>query len=204
MGLAEFILTASLVEITPGPNMAYLASLAAIHGRRAGCAAVLGILAGLTMYGLLAALGLAALIGASPVLYATLRFAGVAYLLWLAIDAWRAGDVLSVDGTVRIVGREAAWRGFVVNILNPKAGVFFVAVLPQFVEPERGDPLRQSLALVAIYVLVATAAHGFIVAAAGALRPWLARRADQRRTLQRGFALMLAGVAVWLLVATSR
>jgi len=156
------------------------------------------------MYGLLAALGLAALIGASPVLYATLRFAGVAYLLWLAIDAWRAGDVLSVDGTARIVGREAAWRGFVVNILNPKAGVFFVAVLPQFVEPERGDPLRQSLALVAIYVLVATAAHGFIVAAAGALRPWLARRADQRRTLQRGFALMLAGVAVWLLVATSR
>ena len=92
MGLAEFVLVATLVEITPGPNMAYLASLAAVHGRRAGIQAVLGILLGLAAYGILAAFGLAALVGASPTLYAALRFAGVAYMLWLAVEAWRDGD----------------------------------------------------------------------------------------------------------------
>lgn len=144
MGLAEFVLVATLVEITPGPNMAYLASLAAVHGRRAGIQAVLGILLGLAAYGILAAFGLAALVGASPTLYAALRFAGVAYMLWLAVEAWRDGDA-APDALQRPVdGGHAGRRGFLVSVLNPKAGVFYLTVLPEFVDPARGAPDTKS------------------------------------------------------------
>lgn len=204
MNLAEFVVVATLVEITPGPNMAYLASLSAVHGRRAGAWAVLGILVGLTAYGCLAAFGLAALVAASPALYATLRFAGVAYMLWLAIEAWRDAGA-SVDTSARRVdGRDAGRRGFLVSVLNPKAGVFYLTVLPEFVDPARGAPLPQTLTLVAIYVLIATSAHLTVIALAGSLHRLGAADLGRRRIVQRCFALALAGVAAWLLFATAK
>ncbi|MFO1117506.1 MAG: LysE family translocator [Beijerinckiaceae bacterium] len=204
MGLAEFVLVATLVEITPGPNMAYLASLAAVHGRRAGIQAVLGILLGLAAYGILAAFGLAALVGASPTLYAALRFAGVAYMLWLAVEAWRDGDA-APDALQRPVdGGHAGRRGFLVSVLNPKAGVFYLTVLPEFVDPARGAPLIQNLTLVAIYVAIATAAHLTVIAVAGAVHDRAAHDAGKRRMMQRCFAMALTGVAAWLLFATPK
>jgi threonine/homoserine/homoserine lactone efflux protein len=201
MRLIEFVVTSIVVEITPGPNMAYLASLAATRGRRAGFAAVAGVCAGLTLYGALAALGLAKLISGSPSLYAALRYAGVAYLLWLAYEAW--ADSPATAEATPLGGPELAWRGFVVNVLNPKAGVFFVAILPDFLDPAAGGVLAQSLTLAAIYVAVATLVHGGIVLAAGAAQPWLAAGSGRERALRRTLALALAAVAVWLLVSTA-
>jgi threonine/homoserine/homoserine lactone efflux protein len=200
MRLFEFIVASLVVEITPGPNMAYLASLAATRGRRAGLAAVVGVCAGLALYGALAALGLAELVSNSPSLYAILRYAGVGYLLWLAVEAWTDPP----EGKPAPLGGPAlAWRGFVVNVLNPKAGVFFVAVLPDFVDPARGGVLSQSLTLAAVYVGVATVVHVGIVLAAGALRPWLVAGSSRERLLRRSLAVALAGVALWLLFATA-
>ena len=90
--ITAFALTSFLVELTPGPNMAYLALVAATEGRRPGYAAVAGVALGLAIVGLLAALGLATLIAASPLAYQALRWAGVAYLMWLAWEGWRGAE----------------------------------------------------------------------------------------------------------------
>jgi threonine/homoserine/homoserine lactone efflux protein len=201
--LAAFALTCLVIELTPGPNMAYLAVLSAGHGRRAGLAATLGIALGLLIVGIGAALGLAALISSSRLLYEALRWSGVAYLLWLAWDGWRDTTETS---PARTDGREMDatlfTRGLVANLLNPKAAVFYVAVLPTFVDAVR-PVLGQTVFLSVIYVLIATAVHTTIVALAGAARPFL-EDPDRSRILRRGLSLTLAGIAVWFAVSTAR
>lgn len=199
--LAGFALTSVLIELTPGPNMAYLALVGATEGRTKGFAAVAGVALGLAVVGVAAALGLAAAINASPVLYQTLRWAGVVYLLWLAWDGWR--DARDVVEHARL-GSDAATffrRGLVTNLLNPKAAVFYIAVLPGFVVPEAAV-VPQTLILSAVYVAAATVIHVTIVAAAGTLRPYLD---DPRWSLivRRGLAVALALVAVWFAVKTA-
>src|SRR5215475_8797853 len=150
--LLGFALTALIIEITPGPNMTYLAALSLSSGRRAGFAAVAGIAIGLMTYGIVAALGLAAVIDSSPLLYGILRWGGVAYLLWLAWDAWSSERETSADATDD--PDDEPWiafrRGLITNLLNPKAAVFYVALLPEFIRPGAGSVMSQTLALSAI------------------------------------------------------
>ena len=201
VNLAGFIATCIAIELTPGPNMTYLAIMGATQGRRAGFAAVVGVCTGLALVGIATALGLAAVIAQSPLLYQALRWGGVIYLLSLAWDAWRDADADSEPGSETVVdfGR-LFWRGFVTNVLNPKAAVFYVAILPTFVEPTR--PLvGQLLLLSMIYVMIATGIHAGIVLLADLAR---SLSEDRQRTLliRRGLALVLAGVAVWFAYGT--
>ncbi|MEZ5912683.1 MAG: LysE family translocator [Paracoccaceae bacterium] len=198
--LAAFALTSTVIELTPGPNMTYLAVVALSEGRRSGFAAVAGVALGLGLVGLAAALGLAAVINASPFLYQSLRWVGAAYLLWLAWDGWRGAaepsDGLQPGTTLARYFR----RGLITNLLNPKAAVFYVAVLPTFLRPDA--PLTaQAITLAAVYVAVATAIHASIVALAGTARSWLE---DARLTgiARRVLALALAAVALWFLAKT--
>jgi threonine/homoserine/homoserine lactone efflux protein len=201
--ISEFIVTCLIVEVTPGPNMAYLTALSATQGRRAGLAAVAGVAAGLAVYGVIAALGLAALVSTVPAIYAGLRWFGVLYLLWLAWDAWR--EPADTSATETISGDAAlAWRSFLVNVLNPKAGIFFVAVIPEFIAPDIGTTLQQNFTLVAIYVAIATAVHLAIAIGASALQPWFAKGERRQDLLRRTMALALAGVAIWLFFSTRR
>jgi threonine/homoserine/homoserine lactone efflux protein len=193
-----FALTSLLIELTPGPNMTYLALVGVQAGRRAGYAATLGVALGLGMVGLATALGLSALITASPMLYAILRWVGVAYLTYLAWEAWRASARLD-DAPIE-TDRRFFVRGLITNLLNPKAAVFYVAVLPTFLDPGY-PPTGQALALSIIYVLVASAVHATIVTLASFLRPLLA---NKRAMAAAGkvFAVALAGVAFWLAWST--
>lgn len=138
--LGAFALTSLLIECTPGPNMAYLAILSSTSGRRAGFAAVGGIALGLLIVGLAAALGLAAVISSSRLDYEMLRWAGFAYLLWLAWDGWQKVDVET--SPVRTASEEGGTtffvRGLITNLLNPKAAVFD---LRPFLPPLRGRVL---------------------------------------------------------------
>jgi threonine/homoserine/homoserine lactone efflux protein len=197
--VAGFALTAFAIELTPGPNMVWLAVVATTEGRRAGFAAVLGVAMGLALVGLAAALGLATLVAGSALAYQALRWAGVMYLLWLAWDGWR-----SADGPVEDVQAGASLlrylqRGFVTNLLNPKAFVFYLTVLPGFllVPPATGDVLL----LTAVYVAVATAVHAGIVGAAGTARDWLLAK-GRAVPLRRGLSLSLIAVALWVLWKT--
>lgn len=197
--LASFALTSLLIELTPGPNMTYLALVAASEGRRAGFATVAGVALGLAIVGAIAAFGVAEIVQASPLLYEGLRWAGVAFLLYLAWEGWTAGtDIVSAaGGSGRYFG-----RGLTTNLLNPKAAVFYVAVLPTFLAADR-PALSQTLVLTTVYVAVATVVHAGIVVLAGALEPLLTdpRRETRARRL---LSLLLALVAVWFGWSTAR
>jgi threonine/homoserine/homoserine lactone efflux protein len=197
--VAGFAVTSLLIELTPGPNMAYLAMLAATEGRRAGFAAVAGVALGLALFGLAAALGLAALISGSPAIYQALRWFGVVYLLWLAWDAWRGAEATEDGAPAGSALGIHFRRGLVTNLLNPKAAVFFVSVLPGFLPS--APQLSQVLTLSAIYVAVATLVHAALVFAAGTAQGWLGA---QHRVLivRRCMAIGLMAVAGWLLMKT--
>jgi threonine/homoserine/homoserine lactone efflux protein len=203
--LLAFALTSLIIEITPGPNMTYLAALSLSNGPRTGFAAVAGIALGLATYGVIAALGLAAAIDNSPLLYGLLRWGGVFYLLWLAWESWSSERETSsdtVDG-----GDERPWlafrRGLITNLLNPKAAIFYVAMLPEFIQPGSGSIFTQTLLLSAIYVGIATLVHSGIVAMAGALQA-TGVIAGKRRMVRRTLALTLVGIAIWFALTTGR
>ena len=200
---SAFALTSLAIELTPGPNMAYLAVLSVGHGRRAGIAATLGIALGLLIVGVGAALGLAALISRSNLLYEALRWAGFAYLMWLAWEGWHGATETS-PARPQIKEADSAFfkRGLITNLLNPKAAVFYIAVLPRFVEA-RNPVLGQTVTLSVVYVLIATAIHVTIVLLAGSARPFL-EDPDRTRNVRRALSLGLALVAVWFTFSTTR
>ncbi len=197
--LPAFFLTALLMELTPGPNMAWLALLAATEGRRQGMAAVAGVAVGLALTGLLAAAGLAAVLAAQPAAYQVLRWAGVGYLLWIALQTWRGADAPEL----REAAGAGAWRqfrrGMITNLLNPKAAVMYVTVLPGFLPPDAG--FAQVSVLSFVFVAVATGVHAALVLAAGSATGWLADGARVRHT-RRIMAVALMAVALWLLQRT--
>lgn len=193
--LVAFTVTSTLIELTPGPNMVYLALVAASHGRRLAFATVLGVALGLSIVGLGAALGLAAAINASPAAYQLLRVAGVGYLLWLAWCAWREADG-PISKVPKAQSRQIYFqRGLITNLLNPKAAIFYIAVLPGFVDPST-NVVPQTVILSMTFVAVATAIHGVIVLLAGAAHTLLKDEA-RSRFIRRVLALGLAGVAFW-------
>jgi threonine/homoserine/homoserine lactone efflux protein len=200
--LFSYLVTCIAIELTPGPNMAYLAVLSAERGRMAGLFAVLGVALGLTLLGALASFGLGEFITRQPWLYESLRWAGIAYLVYLAYDAWadaqRPVEILHPSQ----LGWRAFRRGLVNNLLNPKAALFYITVAPSFIVA--GEPaLRQTVLLSAIFVAVATAIHAGVVLLASSLRPLLTQTAS-RRLLGATFAALLLAVAVWVGVTTAR
>lgn len=198
--LARFVLATVLLELTPGPNMAFLATLAALRGPKAGAAMVAGIAAGLALVGLAAATGLAALVERWPGALAVLTWGGVAYLVWMAVEAWREASAgPSAAGIIEAGPADWFVRGVVINLLNPKAALFYVAVLPGFAHAS-AEPLWSVLVLTAVAVAIATAVHAGIVLLAGSLQPVLAA-GDRTRTARRVMAVLLLGVAVWFAVS---
>ncbi len=196
-----FLITALLIELTPGPNMAWLALTSASQGKRSGFAAVAGIALGLTLLGGASALGLAELAARSPFTFHLLRYAGVTYLLWLAWKAWVGEKELSPDAASH--NELGAWfrHGFLLNLLNPKAAVFFVAVLPNYILPD-AKVAPQTFLLSASYVAIATVIHLVIVAFAGHAHGWISA-GNRRFVIRRIFAALLAAIAFWFLVSTA-
>jgi threonine/homoserine/homoserine lactone efflux protein len=199
--ILPFMVAVSLIELTPGPNMGWLALVALGRGRIAGLAAVAGVTLGLTVWMVAAAFGLTSVLLVFPWLYQAVRWAGVAFLVWLAWDAWRGGepgrDQAADDGT----RRGLFLRGLTGNLLNPKAAVFYVALLPTFLRPDHGSALSQALTLGSIHLVVSVIVHGAIVL--GASR--VARRAAGRVRggwTRAAMALGIAAVAVWMAWST--
>jgi threonine/homoserine/homoserine lactone efflux protein len=200
--LIAFILTSFIIEMTPGPNMAYLAVLGVSRGRLAGFSAVLGVAFGLALLGIAVGLGGGSLVLNNRVVYESLRWAGALYLCWLAFDSWREArkpiEAVPVSPSHFIHFR----RGFVTNLLNPKAALFFIAVLPEFTQGP-APSARELALLVSVYVGIATLVHGLIVVLAGGLQMFFA--APQRRKMAGNiFAVLLLGIAVWLFVSGRR
>ncbi len=194
--IVPFLIAVSLIELTPGPNMGYLAALSAAEGRVAGFKAVLGVSVGLAFYMMLAVFGVAEIIASAPVIYDGLRWAGVFYLLYLAWEAWRGARETS-PGHTQSFDSAPFWRGLLANLLNPKAMVFYVALLPGFVAAGHAPFWVQALVLGSVHLLISFAVHSLIVvgaARAGAMIAQTSHAPNVRRVL----ALGIAGIALWL------
>jgi threonine/homoserine/homoserine lactone efflux protein len=145
--LVLFLAAGLALNLTPGPDMLYVAARGASEGRAAGIVSALGIGAGTLVHVTLVALGLAALLAAVPVAYLVVRIIGAAYLIYLGVHALRAESASDIarpkPARLSVVFRQ----GVVTNVLNPKVAIFFLAFLPQFVDPSRGNPALQVAAL---------------------------------------------------------
>jgi len=197
-----FALTSLVIELTPGPNMAWLAILSVERGRIAGLAAVGGVALGLLLLGLAAGFGLGTLIAENGWLYETLRWGGIAFLLYLAWDSYKESrePIGQRDTGERLV--VFFRRGLVTNLLNPKAALFYVTVLPNFVV-SNGSRSWQSLTLTCLYVAIATAVHAIIALAGSQLQPVFSTD-RARRTLGVVAAVLLVGIAAWVAFTTRR
>ena len=180
-----FLLTALVVCLVPGTGVVYVLATTLGRGRRAGLAAAAGCTLGPLPHLLAAILGLAAALHASAVLYTGLKWAGIAYLLWLAWGALNGGGALAITPERRTGSlARIAWRGTLLNVLNPKLSIFFLALLPPFVDPA-GNATAQMVGLGAafmaitfgtfiLYALFAAAARDAVLSSEAAMR-WLNR-----------------------------
>jgi threonine/homoserine/homoserine lactone efflux protein len=198
LAVLPFLAAAILMELTPGPNMSWLAMLSATRGRMAGLRAVAGVSLGLALLGTAAAFGLTAVIHDIPAIYGLIRWAGVAFLVFLAVEAWFAKP--AADTTAANI-HGWFWRGAIVNLLNPKAAIVYVTLVPQALPPE-GDRLANTLALSAIYVTIATVVHVGIVLFASTLTRFAAQP-ERQQFIQKLFAVLMIGVALWVAVETA-
>ena len=205
----EFLLTALIVVLIPGTGVVYTVSTGLLAGRRASVAAAVGCTFGIVPHLLASIVGLAALLHASAVAFQTLKLVGVLYLLYLAWGLWRESGALLPDATGddargdRDAARQRALgaialRGGLINILNPKLSIFFLAFLPQFVPPGDGAAVPRLLILGATFMLMTLVVFVGYGLAAGALRRRVLSSARTMRWLQRTFALTFAAFAARL------
>ncbi|WP_293868015.1 LysE family translocator [uncultured Alsobacter sp.] len=196
--LLAFAVVALGMVLTPGPNMLYLVSRSVCQGRAAGFVSLAGVAAGFLVYMLCAALGITALVMAVPFAYDALRLAGAVYLLWLAWQAVRPGgrSVFHVRELPADSPRRLFAMGLVTNLLNPKIAVMYLSLLPQFVTPETGNVLAQSIALGLVQIAISLSVNACIVLAAGTMALFLARRPGWLLVQRWIMGTVLAALAV--------
>jgi threonine/homoserine/homoserine lactone efflux protein len=193
-----FFLAMVLIELTPGPNMGWLAALSAQHGKRVGMMAVLGVTLGLGLQVIAAAAGVSAVLSNFPIAYQSIRWAGVLFMLWLAWEAFSDTAITaSEDGS----SKKGFRHGLIANLLNPKALMFYVVVIGQFAEPSLGEFWWQILILGGLHLIVATTVHLLIVTLGATLGDNFER---WRTSLQARlfFSFSLVAVAIWVAVST--
>ncbi|MFN7432831.1 MAG: LysE family translocator [Betaproteobacteria bacterium] len=197
--LGLFAVAVLLLVLTPGPVWIYLIGRTLAQGRRAGYFSLLGVLAGVVLHVLLAALGLSVLLLAVPFAFDAIKLAGAAYLLWLAFSTLRGGGMnFEAQALPAVPDRVLLRQGFIASTLNPKVAVFYLSLFPQFIEPGAGNVFAQSLVLGIVHIAISAVFDALLVTIAGALAAWFATRPLWLR-LQRWVLGGAFGVlAVWL------
>jgi threonine/homoserine/homoserine lactone efflux protein len=199
--LALFLVAVLALFLSPGPNMAFVLSHGVAHGPRGGFAAALGISSADLVHTLFAASGVTALVAAWPPSFDLLRYAGALYLLWLAVQSLRSGGGL--PGAARAQPSAFARivrMAFFNNLVNPKALLFFMVFLPQFVDPSRGTVPLQLVQLGVMLSAAALAFNTLLGACSGQVGRWLQRRPGAEKFQRRLLALVMIGLAVRLLL----
>src|SRR5512133_3737270 len=183
--MALFLLATITLNLTPGPDMLYVIANSVGAGRKVGVAAALGIGGGCVVHTIAAALGLSALLLSSPSLYDAFRFVGAAYLIYLGIRTFWSSDHTMGSTHERTASPWATFRqGVTTNVLNPKVAIFFLAFLPQFVDPARGSAVWQFLLLGTIFNISGTIVNTAVALVAGRLGEWLRVRPKVSRAQQ--------------------
>lgn len=176
--ILAFALICLGMVLTPGPNMIYLVSRSICQGPAAGLVSLGGVALGFVFYMLMSALGITVLIMAVPFAYDVLKFAGAAYLLWMAWQALKPGgrSPFQVRDLPKDSPRKLFVMGLVTNLLNPKAAVLYLSLLPQFVDPAKGSVLLQSVVLGSTQIAISVTVNALIALMAGSIAIFLAGR----------------------------
>ena len=199
-----FLLTTLVVVATPGTGALYTVATGLAHGSRAAAVAALGCTLGIVPHMLAAVTGLAAVLHGSAVAFQTLKYLGIAFLLYLAWSMWRDDSEFvpvkqpaARPGTWRIVGTAVA-----VNLLNPKLTLFFFAFLPQFVSPAEGSPVAQMLWLSAVFMAMTFVVFAGYGVFAATVRDHVTRRPRVMTWLRRTFAVSYVALAARMAAAS--
>jgi threonine/homoserine/homoserine lactone efflux protein len=199
--LAWFALVALALVLTPGPNMIYCISRTLCQGRAAGMVSLAGVALGFVVHLLGASFGLSALLLAAPVAFTALKVAGALYLLWLAWQAVKPSGLSPFETRTlpHDPPRKLFLMGFMTNLLNPKVAMFYLSFFPQFLHPERGNVLLQSLSLGAVQITVSLAINTVIIFFAAGLAVFLNRNITWMRVQRYVMGTVLGLLALRLL-----
>jgi threonine/homoserine/homoserine lactone efflux protein len=193
----EFLLTSLVVVLIPGTGVVFTVSTGLVQGRRASVFAALGCTAGILPHLLATVLGLAALMHTSALAFQVLKYAGVVYLLYVAYATWTDTSALVVDpASSARTATSLVVRAILLNILNPKLTIFFLAFLPQFVGPDAASPLAQLLVLSGVFMamtFVVFVGYGLL---AHAFRQAVVESPRVQAWLRRGFAATFAALGL--------
>jgi threonine/homoserine/homoserine lactone efflux protein len=183
--LAVFALAAAVLVLVPGPAVLYIVTRSVQHGREAGLVSTLGIEAGALVHVAAATLGLSALLASSAAAFNLVRYAGAAYLIYLGVRALLGRDRQEPFSAPDHGRRRMFWNGVLVNVLNPKTALFFLAFLPQFVDPARGSVTLQAAVLGGCFVAVAFVLDGSYALLAGSAGRRLREGVRTRKLFER-------------------
>lgn len=190
-----------LLVLTPGPNMLYLISRSICQGRTAGVVSLMGVVLGFFVHMLAASLGLTALFMAVPLAYEALKWAGAAYLLWMAWQAMRPGAASPFAQTTHLPPespRRLFAMGLFTSILNPKVAIFYLSIFPQFVSAEHGSVFWQSISLGLIQITTSFSVNLLITLSAARIALWFAHRPQWLRVQRYVMGSVLALLALRL------
>jgi threonine/homoserine/homoserine lactone efflux protein len=199
--LGWFALVALALVLTPGPNMIYCISRTLCQGRGAGMVSLAGVALGFVVHLLGASFGLSALLMAAPVAFTALKVAGALYLLYLAWQAVKPGGLSPFETRTlpHDPPRKLFLMGFMTNLLNPKVAMFYLSFFPQFLHPERGQVLLQSLSLGAVQIGVSMVLNTVIIFFAAGLAVFLNRNITWMRVQRYVMGTVLGLLALRLL-----
>lgn len=197
---ATFFTAAVLLNISPGPDMAFILGQTARRGVQSGFSAMFGIWTGAFIHVIFAALGLSAILASSAVAFSTIKWIGAGYLIWLGIQSLRSkGTRLSVNGHVAPKGLMPIFRqGVLVSVLNPKVAVFFLAFLPQFVEAGAGPVSAQFFLHGSLIIFVAAFVEPPLILVGGKLTGYLNNNTVISRWMDRGLGALFVGLGIKL------
>ena len=185
----SFLLTSLIVVVSPGTGVLYTLAVALTRGSRASVAAAFGCTLGILPHMLAAMLGLAAVLHTSALAFSALKWCGVIYLLYMAWQTLRERGALAVDGRLdEQAGRRVVVTGVLINILNPKLSIFFLAFLPQFIAADEAHPLARMLELSAVFMLMTAVVFVLYGLFAAAVRDRVVTRPAVMTWLRRAFA----------------
>lgn len=186
--LALFFAASVALCVAPGPDNTFVLTQSSLYGRLAGFGVTLGLCTGLMVHTTAVAVGVTAIFQTSELAFNLLKFFGAAYLLVLAWRAFRAGSTqMNGSGESQISLQRLYGRGVVMNITNPKVGIFFLAFLPQFANPEAGSIGMQMMLLGGVFIIATLLVFGVIAWGAGFIGSWL-RRSDRAQSVMNRVA----------------
>jgi threonine/homoserine/homoserine lactone efflux protein len=197
--LAVFCVATLGLLLVPGPAVLYIVTRSVSQGRSAGLISVLGVHTGSVVHVAAAALGISALLAASATAFTMVKYVGVAYLLWLGVRKLMRRK--EVEETIELPvqsKRRLFWEGFVVNVLNPKTAIFFLAFLPQFADPALGPVGPQILLLGLLWMGLGMSTDGTYAMLASALAGRVRKSARARRRMDVSSGVVYLGLAAWL------